>query len=411
MRILIAWAVLLIPLVTIADTVVPVDSVESYVNIRQAPQSDADVVGRLQQGSSLPFVASAEGWNEVRLDSGESGFISADWSTVIAEESPAPVAEAAADTEAEPGSSVGDETATGAEPVIETAAGPEALLADSDELLEEPATEAESEPAAEPEPLVAEEPESEPEGAAVADAVAGPTGPAGPPGPPGPMGPPGADGDGAMKGKPDYLVKFKSETTGNASQIFDNGNQVGIGTDEPAQRLDVNGSVQIHDRNSNLAGLMITQADGETGYIMHNRASTLTIGAGSVDRITIDRDGNVGIGVERPEHPIQMASGAHVTAGGVWTNSSSREKKENIHLLSAEEAMATLRALEPVQFNYKADSAEQYVGFIAEDVPEIVATGDRKGLSTMDIVAVLTRVIQAQQQQIEALETRLDAAE
>jgi len=225
------------------------------------------------------------------------------------------------------------------------------------------------------------------------------------------MGPPGADAEGSMQGKPDYLVKFKSETTGDASQIFDDGNQVGIGTDEPAQRLDVNGSIQIHDRNSNLAGLMITQADGETGYIMHNRASTLTLGAGSIDRITVDRDGNVGIGTARPSHPIEMASGAHVTAGGVWTNSSSRARKENIHSLSVDDAIATLRELEPVHFNYKDDVAEQHVGFIAEDVPEIVATDDRKGLSTMDIVAVLTRVIQAQQQQIEDLEARLDAAE
>jgi len=41
-------------------------------------------------------------------------------------------------------------------------------------------------------------------------------------------------------------------------------------------------------------------------------------------------------------------------------------------------------------------------------VPELVATADRKGLSAMDIVAVLTKVIQAQQQQIEALEARLE---
>jgi hypothetical protein len=106
-----------------------------------------------------------------------------------------------------------------------------------------------------------------------------------------------------------------------------------------------------------------------------------------------------------------LASGAHATAGGVWTNSSSRASKENIETLTLGDALIALRALEPVQFNYKTDTAERYVGFIAEDVPEMVATGDRKGLSSMDIVAVLTRVIQAQQQQIEALEARLDAAE
>ena len=67
-----------------------------------------------------------------------------------------------------------------------------------------------------------------------------------------------------------------------------------------------------------------------------------------------------------------------------------------------------LAELEPVQFNYRNDNSETYVGFIAEDVPALVATVDRKSLSTMDIVAVLTKVIQAQQVQIDALEKRLD---
>jgi len=38
-----------------------------------------------------------------------------------------------------------------------------------------------------------------------------------------------------------------------------------------------------------------------------------------------------------------------------------------------------------------------HVGFIAEDVPEFVATSDRNGLESMDIVAVLTKVVQEQQ--------------
>lgn len=46
-------------------------------------------------------------------------------------------------------------------------------------------------------------------------------------------------------------------------------------------------------------------------------------------------------------------------------------------------------------FRYKTDD-EAHVGFIAEDVPELVAAQDRKGLSAMDIVAGLTRVVQQQ---------------
>ncbi len=83
-----------------------------------------------------------------------------------------------------------------------------------------------------------------------------------------------------------------------------------------------------------------------------------------------------------------------------FPNASSREYKENIDALSAKKALETFEALTPVTFKYKADRSETYVGFIAEEVPELVATGDRKGLSSMDITAVLTKVVQEQQKMI-----------
>ena len=61
----------------------------------------------------------------------------------------------------------------------------------------------------------------------------------------------------------------------------------------------------------------------------------------------------------------------------------------------------TLATLDPVKFNYKSDTSEKHVGFIAEDVPGLVATKDGKGLSPMDIVAVLTKVVQEQQRKLQ----------
>lgn len=393
-----------LPSLSSADVVVPIESVNKFVNVRAEANADADVIGRLYQGDDMPLLRSFDGWHEVEIEPGLTGYISSDWTTVVSEAQAVETPEA---SEPEPSQPV-------AEPIPETS--PEEVLQAppvEEAAMEEPAPEPSVQPAAvepgaevlEPAAEVAAEPlADEPEAVMPIPGLPGPQGPRGEMGPPGPPGPPGAA---TLEGSVNFLTKFTDSAVGGTSQIYDDGRNIGIGTTEPKQRLEVNGSIQIHERNSSVAGLMITQSSGETGYIMHNRGSTLTIGAGSVDRITIDSAGNVGIGKDRPAHPLEMASGAHVTAGGVWTNNSSIKDKENITGLTAEEALSVLAALEPVRFTYKADSADEYVGFIAEEVPDLVASKDRTGLSAMDIVAVLTKVVQVQQQRIDELEARL----
>ncbi len=124
----------------------------------------------------------------------------------------------------------------------------------------------------------------------------------------------------------------------------------------------------------------------------------INIGAPGLS-ISVAESGNVGFGVFAA-YPLQMASGAYCTAGGVWTNASSREYKTDIQALSAQKAMDALTQLNPVEFAYKADRNEKHVGFIAEDAPDLVAARDRKGMSPMDVVAVLTKVVQEQQKLI-----------
>ena len=398
MKTMLGLLVLTLPIIAVADRVVPVDEVESFVNIREAPEAGSEIVGRLQKDTPLQLVASKPGWHEVQLEGADTtGFVSADWSQVIPDDTPEADSDLAEVDEPE------DETTPVETAVAEDTAedGVVESVAETVPDDRESADATDSEPAedeAVDEHIRASEPAEQtarPEMVANVGGV---------PGPPGPQGPPG---EGTLKGKPGYLVRFKRESEGETSQIYDNGNQVGIGTTEPEQRLEVNGNIQINEQSSSVAGLFITQSGGDTGYIMHNAANTLAIGAGSIDRITIDRDGNIGFGVSRLTHPFELASGAHVTAGGVWTNNSSRADKENIRELRVDDAVAALAQLEPVRFNYKADVNEAHVGFIAEDVPELVAMADRQGLSTMDIVAVLTRVIQDQQKRIEALEARI----
>ncbi|MCB9654019.1 MAG: tail fiber domain-containing protein [Deltaproteobacteria bacterium] len=120
-------------------------------------------------------------------------------------------------------------------------------------------------------------------------------------------------------------------------------------------------------------------------------------------------EGNLGIGKNAdPSRPIDLANGAYVTASGVWVSASTRAAKTDILPLDQKSALDTLRNLQPVSFRYKKDLTEVSLGFIAEDVPEIVAMNNHASLNAMEIVAVLTAVVKEQDQRIEALERTQD---
>ena len=136
---------------------------------------------------------------------------------------------------------------------------------------------------------------------------------------------------------------------------------------------------------------------------------------GNTVRILIDNEGFIGLGDTasgglNPTSPIQYTNGAvtaRLTAAGVWQDNSSRAAKEHIRSLSATAAFDALAGLDPVEYNYKVMPNDPKVGFIAEDVPELVATPEREGLSALDIVAVVTKVVQEQQKTIEQLNHRI----
>jgi hypothetical protein len=119
--------------------------------------------------------------------------------------------------------------------------------------------------------------------------------------------------------------------------------------------------------------------------------------------------GEVGIGTNDPSEMLYVVGNIYAT--GTITPGSSRELKENIRGLTADEAINTLENLYPQKFYYKADKEDEHVGFIAEDVPDLVSTKDRKGVAPMDVVAVLTKVVQEQQKTISELSNKVNVLE
>jgi hypothetical protein len=86
------------------------------------------------------------------------------------------------------------------------------------------------------------------------------------------------------------------------------------------------------------------------------------------------------------------------------TVTSSRSLKENIATLSNQEAQDVLQSLNPVKFTYKADPAQTlHWGFIAEDVPELLASVDKQAISPVDIIAALTQLVKDHQDTIASL--------
>jgi len=171
--------------------------------------------------------------------------------------------------------------------------------------------------------------------------------------------------------------------------------KVGIGTWSPAYAL------EVETTNEN-AAIVADRTDGAMNF-MNATASYAQFGSVSNHPLRLLVNSAWKMKVDS-NTDIEMADGG--TYDGNWNNASSIAYKEGVRDLSAQEAMGALLQLEPVTYRYKTDQIEEHVGFIAEDVPELVASNDRKTLSPMDIVAVLTKVVQEQQNSIEALEAQ-----
>ncbi|MDJ0693232.1 tail fiber domain-containing protein [Mastigocoleus sp. MO_188.B34] len=253
----------------------------------------------------------------------------------------------------------------------------------------------------------------------------------------------------------------------NNSIYYSQGN-VGIGTDEPKAKLQVVGNLALGAENGERWNLAVDE-DGNLRFNANGPSG------GDLRMIINDDNSNIGIGeVANPQAILHIAApessgnfGGEVkffpTSGpgvdfsydggpdgifgftnygredgdtrfqwqgedgrfrglltitnrgevrGRLVDISSRALKENITDFSTTEAIEALANLNPVKFNYREDKdKESIVGFIAEDVPELLATHDRKGVCALDIVAVLTKVIKEQQQELSLLKERVNSLE
>jgi hypothetical protein len=204
--------------------------------------------------------------------------------------------------------------------------------------------------------------------------------------------------------------------TPNNALYLDSTGRIGLRTSTPARDLTISAPITTIIRMEQSSSpfqawdVVANDANFYVRDVNHEQNPFIIRSSAPYNSLVIDTTGRLGLGVVSPLYQIHHSSGARLDAGN-WVNASSRDVKRDIHQLDGDAALDALKALQPVTFAYKENPAETNVGFIAEDVPDLVATADRKGLSSMDVVAVLTKVLQEQQRTIEDLQTRLQQLE
>ncbi|NNF33604.1 MAG: hypothetical protein HKN68_05825 [Saprospiraceae bacterium] len=214
--------------------------------------------------------------------------------------------------------------------------------------------------------------------------------------------------DGAVSGNKFYI----NGIGGTPRLIVENSGDVGIGTTNPTELLEVseagNARIRVTSTNNSSAGIeLVRSSTSNTDWRIENSGnlkffSSLNINGGATEEYSF------GTGIFRPALDNNKQLGA---SGNRWTKvyavngtiqTSDRRFKKNIVPLTY--GLDEIRSLEPVSYQWK-DGADnkQHIGLIAQDVQKIIpeAVEDENpeilGMNYSELVPVLIQAIKDQQ--------------
>jgi hypothetical protein len=248
-----------------------------------------------------------------------------------------------------------------------------------------------------------------------------------------------------------YLPKYTSTgTTLGNSLIYDNGSTIMIGTTTPLGGL----LLQLTGANSRI-GMLNNSADNTINYSqmffgngggvgqyaefyrqnntkrfhIFNDGGDLGLStrfsSGYIYDIYLNTSGNVGIGTTSPAEKLHVVGNARITAVGAGTfannlnitsdgtlTTATSDEKYKYNILPITYGLNTILQLNPVNFQW-IKGEENDLGFIAQDVAEIIPEAVNTNWNSdllmryESIIPILTKAIQEQQAQIEALKQRI----
>ena len=201
---------------------------------------------------------------------------------------------------------------------------------------------------------------------------------------------------------------YNLRSGGNVAVTITNDLYVGIGTDDPAQKLQVKGIVGFETTDTTNYWAVYAHTD-DTLRFNYN-------GAGN-DEVTILSNGNVGIGTSSLDHDFEIGTGVYseINAGeSTFTTSSSRTIKQNIKNVTLNQSILRQISKIPVttydfkpeicngsyyndsdyNVSYYEDKCTNKIGLIAEDFHQIFGRGDVESLSGDEVKMALWLAIQ-----------------
>ncbi|MHB1316661.1 MAG: tail fiber domain-containing protein, partial [Minisyncoccota bacterium] len=219
-------------------------------------------------------------------------------------------------------------------------------------------------------------------------------------------------------------------------RILNNGN-VGIGTTTPDGRLTVSSAADTHVYVEQVAGAKFDiYAGSSSAYFGTTNNFGFGLRTNGVQRVTIDTNGNVGVGTTSPWKTFSVTgtmavSGLSAASSGdsavcisptgeIRVNSgtatctvSSARFKHNI-ATSTISALDLVNAMRPVKYEYNNSTSGEHYGFIAEEVnlldPRLVAVnsdGLVQSVRYEEFTSVLAKAVQEMSIKVNDLDTRL----
>ncbi len=157
-------------------------------------------------------------------------------------------------------------------------------------------------------------------------------------------------------------------------------------------------------------GASATTNSAAIGYnTQANTVNTMAFGNSSVTCWVFGRTSSVAGTAICVGTNASNGNGAYLTQGGVWTNTSDKNKKENFKSLNGKDIISKINQLKITRWNYIGeDPSIQHIGPMAQDFYRLFQLGnDDKSISTIDPAGVALIAIQELDKKDKELENKI----